>query len=111
MFIYVTQKLKFVFRRVGNIVGQGVNAGYQHFLLFPQWFQKASYTGSLKINIVWERINNQSEVALLSNLENSVGLDNERFKEWLVNMSPNLDLHHPLLLTLYLLCQIWAISI
>ena len=24
------------------------NAGYQHFLLFPQCFQKASFAGSLK---------------------------------------------------------------
>ena len=27
---------------VENIVGKGENAGYQHFLLFPQCFQKAS---------------------------------------------------------------------
>ena len=32
----------FVFERVENIVGKGENAGYQHFLLFPQCFQKAS---------------------------------------------------------------------
>ena len=31
----------FVFDRVENIVGKGENAGYQHFLLFPQCFQKA----------------------------------------------------------------------
>ena len=30
------------FDRVENIVGKGENAGYQHFLLFPQYFQKAS---------------------------------------------------------------------
>ena len=36
-----------------NIVGKGENAGYQHFLLFPQRFQKTSYTGSLKLGIVW----------------------------------------------------------
>ena len=29
------------------------DSGYQHFLLFPQVFQKASYTGSLKVGIVW----------------------------------------------------------
>ena len=28
--------------RIENIVGKGENAGYQHFLLFPQCFQKAS---------------------------------------------------------------------
>ena len=32
-----------VFDRVENIVGKGENAGYQHFLLFPQCFQKASW--------------------------------------------------------------------
>ena len=26
--------------------------GYQHFFLFPQCFQKASFTGSLKVGIV-----------------------------------------------------------
>ena len=29
------EKLKFVYRRVENIVGRDENAGYQHFLLFP----------------------------------------------------------------------------
>ena len=36
----MTEKLKFVFGRVGKIVGKGENAGYQHFLLFPQFFIK-----------------------------------------------------------------------
>ena len=31
--------LKYVLRRVENIVGKGENAGYQHFLSFPQCFQ------------------------------------------------------------------------
>ena len=38
----------FVFDRVENIVGNGENAGYQHFLLFPQCFQKASFLGVVK---------------------------------------------------------------
>ena len=42
----VTQKMKFVSSRVENIVGKGENAGYLHFLLFPQCFQKASISGS-----------------------------------------------------------------
>ena len=33
----------FVMVRVENIVGKGENAGYQHFLLFPQCFQEASF--------------------------------------------------------------------
>ena len=42
-----------VFDRVENIVGKGENAGNQHFLLFPQCFQKASFLGSLEVGIVW----------------------------------------------------------
>ena len=44
----------YVFDRVENIVGKGQNAGYQHFLLFPQCFQKLSFSGSLKVVIVSE---------------------------------------------------------
>ena len=51
--INVTEKVKLVSEKVENIVGKAGNAGYQHFLLFPQCFQKASYTGSLKVRIVW----------------------------------------------------------
>ena len=36
-----------------NIAGKRENAGYQHFLLLPQCFKKASSTGSLKVVIVW----------------------------------------------------------
>ena len=48
-----------VFDRVENIVGKGENAGYQHFLLFPQCFQKASYPDRSKGVIVWERVNDR----------------------------------------------------
>ena len=51
--INVTEKLKFLLQRVENIVGKGENAGHKHFLLFPQCFQKDSYTGVLKVGIVW----------------------------------------------------------
>ena len=44
--INVTQILKFVSSMGENIVGKGENTGYQHFLLFPQYFQKASISGS-----------------------------------------------------------------
>ena len=50
--INVTEKLKVLLERVENIVGKGENAGYQHFLLFPQCFQKDSYTGSFKVGVV-----------------------------------------------------------
>ena len=41
----VTQKLNFVFETLENIVGKGENAGFQHFLLFSQCFQTASFPG------------------------------------------------------------------
>ena len=47
------EKLKFYLGREENIVGKGENAGYQHFLLFLQCFQKPSVSGSLKVGIVW----------------------------------------------------------
>ena len=37
-----------LFDRVENTVGKGENAGYQHFLLFPQYFPKPSSLGCLK---------------------------------------------------------------
>ena len=51
--INVTNNLKFVLGRVKNIVGKEENAGYQHFLLFTQCFQKAYFSWSLKVGIVW----------------------------------------------------------
>ena len=41
-----------VFDRVENFVGKGENAGYQHFVLFPQCFQKTVSWGSLKVGIM-----------------------------------------------------------
>ena len=32
---------------------KGENAGYQHFLLFPQCFLKISFSAVLKVGIVW----------------------------------------------------------
>ena len=36
-----------------NIVGKRENSVYQHFLLFPQCFQKLSLPEVLKVGIVW----------------------------------------------------------
>ena len=53
---FAVNKLNFVkmtislFYGVENIVGKGENAGYQHFLLFPQCFPNEE--GSLKVGIV-----------------------------------------------------------
>ena len=55
--INVTEKLQFVLGKVENIVGKGENAGYQHSLPFPQCFEKAAFSGSLKFGIVWQRVN------------------------------------------------------
>ena len=44
----MTEKLDSVFGRIENIVEKGENAGYLHFLLFPQCFKKASNLGLLK---------------------------------------------------------------
>ena len=41
------------FDRVGNTVQKGEYAGYQHFLIFPQCFQKFSFSGLLKVGLVW----------------------------------------------------------
>ena len=54
--INMTQKLKVDLGREENIVGKRENADYQHFLLFPQRFQKASFSRSLKVMIVWKEL-------------------------------------------------------
>ena len=54
--IIVTSHQTFFLGWVENIVGKGENAGNQHFLLFPQYFRKAFFSGSLKVGIVWERV-------------------------------------------------------
>ena len=50
---HVANMLISLFDRVENIVGKGENTGYQHFLLFPQCFQNASFSRLLKIRTVW----------------------------------------------------------
>ena len=54
--INVTETQKLFLKWVENIAEKGENAGYQHFHLFPQRFQKASFLRLLKVGIVWERI-------------------------------------------------------
>ena len=53
-----------LYDRLQNIVGNRENAGYQHFLLFPQCFPKPSSLGSLKVGIMWERVKLYCEVNL-----------------------------------------------
>ena len=49
------EKIEICLGKVENIVGKGENAGDQHFLLFPQYFQRFDF-GYLKVVIVWERV-------------------------------------------------------
>ena len=49
--------MNFDFGMVESIVGKGENAGYQHFLLFPQCFEESSLSRSLKVMIVCKRVN------------------------------------------------------
>ena len=44
-----------LFDRAENILEKEENAGYQHFLLFPQCFQKISVSRSLKFGNVCQR--------------------------------------------------------
>ena len=55
--VNVAKMMIALFNRVENTVGNGENAGYQHFLLFPHCFPKPSSLGSLKVGIVWYRVN------------------------------------------------------
>ena len=50
--INVLKMMIFIFDRIENIVGKEENAGYQHFLLFPQSFQMALHSGVIKTRIV-----------------------------------------------------------
>ena len=51
--IQFVEMMIYILDMVENTVGKGENAGYQHFLLFPQCFPKLSSLGSLKVGIVW----------------------------------------------------------
>ena len=50
--------------RVENIVGKGENAGYQHFLLFLQCFEKAPFPDMSKGIIVWEWVKKNTQAFL-----------------------------------------------
>ena len=43
--LMVAKIMIYVFDSIENIVGKGENSGYQHFILFPQCFQRASSQG------------------------------------------------------------------
>ena len=51
--IDVTQRLTLVLIQTENVLGNGENAGYQDFLLFPKCFQMPPSAGLLKVGIGW----------------------------------------------------------
>ena len=51
--ISVNLKTEFYFGMSRKHCGKGESAGYQHFLLFPQCFQKPSFSALLNVSIVW----------------------------------------------------------
>ena len=59
----VTKMIIFVFDRVENIVGKVEIAHYEQFLLFPQWFQKASFPEASKGVIVWEWVKHSFDIS------------------------------------------------
>ena len=63
--INVTEKLKFVLERQENIVGKGENTGYQHFLLFPQCFQKPDFGGSSKSGLCGKELKGKLDMLLM----------------------------------------------
>ena len=58
---------------VENTLGKGEIAHYEQFLLFPQCFQKACFTGASKGVIVWEWVNGDSSQIHVSWTERQVG--------------------------------------
>ena len=42
-----------LYDRVESIAGKRENAGFQHFVLFPQCFHEASSFGLLEVEILW----------------------------------------------------------
>ena len=54
--VTISQNSGIFFDRTENNLGKGVNAGNQHFLLFPLFFPKASFPVSLKVSIVRKRV-------------------------------------------------------
>ena len=53
------------YKRIENIVGKEENSGYQHFLLFPQCFQKPFSSVLLELGIVWKASHDRFTLILL----------------------------------------------
>ena len=64
--IIVVKMMISLLDRAENAVEKGENAGYQHFLLYPQCFLKPSSLESFKVGIVWytlQKVKAQSQTA------------------------------------------------
>ena len=88
--------------RVENTVGKGEIARYEQFLLFPQCFLKACFSGASK-GVVWEWVNCFNVCCLFERIENI--LERE-----IMQVSSIFSLSN-IFLTLYLTCQFWALLI
>ena len=64
----VTEMIFFSLDRVENIMGKEDNAGYWHFLLFPQCFRKESSSTLLKVKLVWKRVSFLTNESLALNM-------------------------------------------
>ena len=49
----MVQMGQFLLDRIEDIVGKGENAGVQHFLLYPQSFEKGFFWGMSKVHNFW----------------------------------------------------------
>ena len=52
-------------KQVENTVGKGEITRYEHFLLFPQCFQKACFPGASKGVIVWEWVKRDNFISFI----------------------------------------------
>ena len=71
----VVKKMIYVLVIAENNVRKGENAGHQNFLLFRQCVQKPSCPRSLKLEIVWYRINEPTFRAIQRIRHNTVACD------------------------------------
>ena len=75
---------------VENTVGKGEIARYEQFLLFPQCFQKAYFTGASKGVIVWEwvkpfpkpQILNSSKLKQFAHVNLKFDENDGKFSKW-----------------------------
>ena len=86
----VVKMINFLLGRIENIEEKGENAVYQHFLLFPQCFQKATSAGLLAFRIVYERAMTQIPIFFLDTIilssANAFNLD-ESFSPELIHVT------------------------